>query len=124
MAALSRTLGLLRQNAVPRLLPIACHLHTSLSQCNSNRASITRIRRQTYGRHYPVLLVRPDGSTFHIRYQESKRILLMPVDLSTLSEAERKARLQKRGPQKAKSTEKKVFDDEFNLDEYRKFWKK
>ncbi|KAG6929413.1 mitochondrial ribosomal protein L55 [Chelydra serpentina] len=124
MAAVSRTLGLLHQDAMHRLLPIACHLHTSLSQHNSNRTSIARIQRQTYGRSYPVLLVRPDGSAIHIRYKEPRRILTMPVDINTLSEAERRARLRKRDPRRLKSKQETVLDDEFNLDDYRKFWKK
>ncbi|XP_032659345.1 large ribosomal subunit protein mL55 [Chelonoidis abingdonii] len=124
MAAVSRTLGLLRQVAMHRLLPVACNLHTSLSQHNSNRTSIARIQRQTYGRTYPVLLVRPDGSAIHIRYKEPRRILTMPVDINTLSEAERRARLRKRDPRRFKSKQEEVLDDEFNLDDYRKFWKK
>ncbi|XP_075779072.1 large ribosomal subunit protein mL55 isoform X2 [Pelodiscus sinensis] len=107
-----------------RLLPITCHLHTSLSQHDSNRISIARIQRQTYGRSYPVLLVRPDGSTIHIRYKEPRRILTMPVDINTLSEAERRARLRKRNPKWFKSKQEKELDDEFNLDNYKKFWKK
>ncbi|EMP39794.1 39S ribosomal protein L55 [Chelonia mydas] len=107
-----------------RLLPIACHLHTSLSQYNSNRTSIARIQRQTYGRSYPVLLVRPDGSAIHIRYKEPRRILTMHADINTLSEAERRARLRKRDPRRLKSKQEEVLDDEFNLDDYRKFWKK
>ncbi|XP_067386520.1 large ribosomal subunit protein mL55 isoform X2 [Emydura macquarii macquarii] len=107
-----------------RLLPIACHLHTSPSQHNSNRTSIARIQRQTYGRTYPVLLIKPDGSAIRISYKEPRRILTMPVDLSTLSEAERRERLRKRESRKVKTSQEKVFDDEFNLDEYRKFWKK
>ncbi|XP_074841394.1 large ribosomal subunit protein mL55 [Carettochelys insculpta] len=124
MAAITRTLGVLQQGAMHRLLPIACHLHTSLSQQDSNRTSIARIQRKTYGRLYPVLLVRPDGSTLHIRYKEPRRILTMPVDLSTLSEAERRARFRKRNAGRIETKQEKELEDEFNLDDYRKFWKK
>lgn len=75
-----------RLEALFGLFPRPCGLHTSASQHNSNRTSIARIPRQKYARTYPVLLVRPDGSTIHIRYKEPRRILsvsemLMGIDL-------------------------------------------
>ncbi|MGH0183323.1 UNVERIFIED_CONTAM: hypothetical protein FKN15_015278 [Acipenser sinensis] len=74
---------------------------------------------------YPVLLVRPDGSTITIRYKEPRRILMMPVDISTLSEAERKARLRKRDPKRGTAKrEQDEFEDDFRVDDYSKFWKK
>nr|XP_033790294.1 39S ribosomal protein L55, mitochondrial [Geotrypetes seraphini]XP_033790295.1 39S ribosomal protein L55, mitochondrial [Geotrypetes seraphini]XP_033790297.1 39S ribosomal protein L55, mitochondrial [Geotrypetes seraphini]XP_033790298.1 39S ribosomal protein L55, mitochondrial [Geotrypetes seraphini] len=125
MATVSRTFNLLQQGMAKTFLPAICNLHTTAFQQNSNRTSIVRFGRQAYARLYPVLLIRPDGSTINIRYKEPRRILMMPVDISTLSEAERKARLRKRDPKRlVKKTDKEDFHDEFNADQYSKFWKK
>ncbi|XP_030053209.1 39S ribosomal protein L55, mitochondrial-like [Microcaecilia unicolor] len=125
MATVSRTFSLLQQDVAKIILPAICNLHTSTGQQNSNRTSIVRFGRQTYARLYPVLLVRPDGSTINIRYKEPRRILMMPVDISTLPEAERKARLRKRDHKRLeRRTDKEDFQDDFNADQYRKFWKK
>lgn len=58
--------------------------HTTTSQSNSNRCSVVRCSREKYERMYPVLLVRPDGSTINIRYKEPRRILMVSavVDVS------------------------------------------
>ncbi|XP_048367646.1 39S ribosomal protein L55, mitochondrial [Sphaerodactylus townsendi] len=124
MIVVNRALRALRSAAVIRTLAPPCSLHTSTSQLDSNRTSIACIPRVKYGRVYPVLLVRPDGSTIHIRYKEPRRILMMPVDINTLPEAERRARLRKRDSAKIKVKEEVPFEDDFNLDDYRKFWKK
>ncbi|NWU34898.1 RM55 protein, partial [Hylia prasina] len=90
---------------------------------NSNRATICHLHRQLYGRLYPVLLVNTDGSTIRLRYSEPKRILMMPLDSSTLPEAERKARLRRHFPSKPKVKEEETFEG-IDLDTYKKFWKK
>ncbi|MBN3305858.1 RM55 protein, partial [Amia calva] len=108
-----------------RSLPAACAFHSTPVVQNANRVSIVRCARQTYTCNYPVLLVRPDGSTIHIRYKEPRRILMMPVDITTLSEEERKKRLQKRDPRKTASrTDQDEFEDDFKTDDYSQFWKK
>ena len=48
----------------------------------------------------------------------------MPVDISTLSEEDRKARLRKRDPKKAVVKKEKYFEDDFKIDDYSQFWKK
>ncbi|XP_053121415.1 39S ribosomal protein L55, mitochondrial [Hemicordylus capensis] len=124
MTTVSRTLRVLRLETFFRLLPGSCGLHTSASQHNSNRTSIVRLPRQKYARTYPVLLVRPDGSTIHVRYKEPRQILSIPIDINTLPDAERRARLRKRDAHKLKPKEETPFEDDFKLEDYRKFWKK
>jgi large subunit ribosomal protein L55 len=68
-------------------------------------------------------VVNPDGSTFTIRYHEPRAIIKLPFDLSTLTEAERKAKLEKRKPKSKVRIEEEV-DDKFSADKYLRFIKK
>lgn len=54
-------------------------LHTQIPQLNSNRVSVACCGRQRYERMYPVMLVRPDGSTVSIRYKEPRRIIMVSL---------------------------------------------
>uniref|UniRef100_A0A8C4TMA9 Zgc:171480 n=1 Tax=Erpetoichthys calabaricus TaxID=27687 RepID=A0A8C4TMA9_ERPCA len=95
-------------NDLFRLFPGTCSFHDSMATCGSNRTSIV-----------------PDGSTVNMRYKEPKRIIMMPLDISTLSEADRKATLRRRELRKgAAKLEKPEYEDEFKIDDYSKFWKK
>uniref|UniRef100_A0A8B9BEE3 Mitochondrial ribosomal protein L55 n=1 Tax=Anser brachyrhynchus TaxID=132585 RepID=A0A8B9BEE3_9AVES len=126
MAALRRSLSLLllQLDAVPRGLPTPRRLHTACIQANSNRVAVSRLQRQAYGRQYPLLLVRTDGSTIHIRYKEPKKILMLPLDSNTLPEAERKARLRRQFPTKLRAREDEDTFDKLDMEKYKKFWKK
>ncbi|XP_069815245.1 large ribosomal subunit protein mL55 [Dendropsophus ebraccatus] len=130
MAALVRTGALL--NTLLSALPgsalrslTCCQLHTSVRSQNSNRACIGRSGRTTFLRSYPVVLVQPDGSTITIQYKEPRRMLIMPIDITSLSEEERKARLRQRNQAQRSSTKKEqeVYDD-ISLEEYSQFWRK
>ncbi|NWI60360.1 RM55 protein, partial [Calyptomena viridis] len=90
---------------------------------NSNRAAISHVHRQHYGRLYPVLLVHTDGSTTHLRYWEPKRILMLPLDSKTLPEAERKARLRRQHSGKPKAKTEETFES-IDMETYKQFWKK
>ncbi|XP_052460635.1 39S ribosomal protein L55, mitochondrial [Carassius gibelio] len=107
-----------------RCLQATSTFHTTVFQSNSNRTCVVRFGRQKYERMYPVLLVRPDGSTINIRYKEPRRIMKMPVDITTLSEEERKIRIRKREPKREAKQKLDDFEDDFKVDDYSKFWKK
>lgn len=63
---------------------------------NCYRASIYKNPRSVYARLYPVLLIKPDGSTIRINYNEPISFIRMPFDVNTLNEIDRKKRLLKR----------------------------
>ncbi|XP_066253297.1 large ribosomal subunit protein mL55 [Euwallacea similis] len=86
-------------------------------------ASITRPHRLTYARLYPTLLVQPDGSTYTIRYPEPRKIIKLPLNVWTLSEDDRKARLEKRKP-KTKVVIEEDLEDSFDSKKYLKYLKK
>ncbi|VDM57604.1 unnamed protein product [Angiostrongylus costaricensis] len=88
---------------------------------NAWRACLGKICRTQYLRHYPVTLVRPDGSTIEIRYLEPRSVVQLPVDVNSLTEEEKRQRLAARKP-KAKKIIQETIDDNFDPNEYMKFW--
>lgn len=76
-----------------------------------------------YDVHCRTVVVNPDGSTSTIRYHEPRGIITLPFDLSQLSDAERKARMDKRKPKRQVKIEVEV-DDKFNANKYLKYMKK
>nr|XP_006218820.1 39S ribosomal protein L55, mitochondrial [Vicugna pacos]XP_015107100.1 39S ribosomal protein L55, mitochondrial [Vicugna pacos]XP_015107101.1 39S ribosomal protein L55, mitochondrial [Vicugna pacos]XP_015107102.1 39S ribosomal protein L55, mitochondrial [Vicugna pacos]XP_015107103.1 39S ribosomal protein L55, mitochondrial [Vicugna pacos]XP_015107104.1 39S ribosomal protein L55, mitochondrial [Vicugna pacos] len=126
MAVTGSLLGLLWQRVVTgATLESRRCLCVSSWRADCNRASLTRVHRQTYARLYPVLLVKQDGSTIHIRYREPRRMLTMPVDLDSLSPEERRARFRKREAQlREEKEEEPELSDDFDVEQYKKFWTK
>ncbi|KAF5292588.1 hypothetical protein FQA39_LY13921 [Lamprigera yunnana] len=90
---------------------------------SSLSASITRPHRKIYARMYPTLIVKPDGSTFTIRHYEPRQIIKLPVNIWTLSEADRKLRLEQRKP-KRKVTYVDDIEDNFDSKRYLNYLKK
>ncbi|XP_021033153.1 39S ribosomal protein L55, mitochondrial [Mus caroli] len=122
---LATLLSLLRHCGVRAAFPTPRHLHTSPWRADCSRASLTRLRRQAYARLYPVLLVKQDGSTIHIRYREPRRMLAMPLDLDALSPEERRSRFRKREAQlQQKREEEPEVVDSFDTERYKQFWTK
>ena len=73
-----------------------------------------------YLRTYPVSLVLPDGSSIDIQYHEPRKIIRLPYDISLLSEAERKARIESRKP-KTKVKIQEEIEDDFDENRYLKY---
>ncbi|ODM94890.1 39S ribosomal protein L55, mitochondrial [Orchesella cincta] len=103
--------------------PVGLSLVNSV-RYNSNRASICKIGRLQYLRHYPTLVVNPDGSTFTIRYKEPRQIIKLPVDLSTVSEVEKLKHLERRRAKTRVSLEEDFDDVDFDSSKYLKLVKK
>ncbi|KAK7100143.1 hypothetical protein V1264_023137 [Littorina saxatilis] len=120
-AALLLRQGLIREGLCSR----CCAALTWQSQRdNSNKTSICRLNRRHFPRQYPTMLVQPDGSTINVRYVEPRKIIKLPVDLSTLSEAERKVRLQQRKPKQKLVIEDDLEEESFDVSQYSHLWKK
>ncbi|VDM73290.1 unnamed protein product [Strongylus vulgaris] len=93
----------------------------SSARGNAWRACLGKICRQQYLRHYPVRLIRPDGSSIEIRYLEPRSVVQLPVDINALSEDEKRQRLAARKPKAKKIVQEKI-DDNFDPSVYMKFW--
>uniref|UniRef100_A0A2M4AUM5 Putative 39s ribosomal protein l55 mitochondrial n=1 Tax=Anopheles triannulatus TaxID=58253 RepID=A0A2M4AUM5_9DIPT len=108
-----------------RLIPAAVpYFSGNLVRCiSSNSAAIVKVHRSIYARRYPTMMVLPDGATINISYHEPRRIIKLPLDLSLLSEAERKARIEKRKPKQRIRIEDDV-EDTFNANKYLKYMKR
>ena len=66
-------------------------------------------------------MVYPNGSTSIIRYHEPRAVIQLPLDLSTLTEAERKERIERRKPKTKVVIEEEIEDDGFDESRYIKF---
>ncbi|XP_050342730.1 39S ribosomal protein L55, mitochondrial [Nymphalis io] len=108
--------------ALLSLKPYVFNLY-NIRRLNCNVSSVTKIHREIYTRMYPTKVILPNGASINIRYHEPRQIIKLPLDLSTLSEEERKIKLEKRKPRrKVKITE--TVEDNFNAKKYLKYLKK
>ncbi|KAH0549628.1 39S ribosomal protein L55, mitochondrial [Cotesia glomerata] len=89
-------------------------------QFNCWTANVTKKHRKNYERTYPTVLVHPNGSTINIQYFEPRKIIKLPLDLSVLSEQERKLILERRKPKSKVKIEEEVEDD-FDQNKYLRF---
>ncbi|KAL3868802.1 hypothetical protein ACJMK2_041561 [Sinanodonta woodiana] len=89
---------------------------------NCNRASISRLNRSLYQRMYPTMVVLPDGSTISVRYNEPRRIIRLPLDLSKLTSEQLAARQKRKSPKRIAVLEEDD-DVQFDANKYRQFWK-
>lgn len=71
----------------------ALSLHRKL---NCWTAAITKKHRTFYLNTFPVHLVLPDGSSINIEYDEPRKIISLPLDIETLTEDQKRIRLEKR----------------------------
>ncbi|XP_055529269.1 39S ribosomal protein L55, mitochondrial [Wyeomyia smithii] len=90
---------------------------------SSNTTAVVKVHRSVYARRYPTMMVLPNGATINITYHEPRRIIKLPLDLSLLSETDRKSRLEKRKPKQVLRVEDEV-EDNFNARKYIKLIKK
>jgi len=103
-----------------------CNLNPLIVQTrhlNANRTSITKISRKVYAKTYPTVLVQEDGSTYHLKYKEPRQIIKLPFDMSSLSEAEKVKRIERRRPKKIIVIEDEI-EDTFDASSYDHLWKK
>ncbi|CAL7952331.1 unnamed protein product [Xylocopa violacea] len=89
-------------------------LHRNL---NCWTAAITKKHRKIYYNSFPTYLVLPDGSSITIDYDIPRRIIVLPININTLSEEEREIRIQSRKPViKAKIVEE--YQDDYDETEF------
>ncbi|XP_071581472.1 large ribosomal subunit protein mL55 [Temnothorax nylanderi] len=95
---------------------------TGLRSRNLNcwTAAITRKHRAVYERTYPTTLVFSDGSSIEIQYHEPRKIIVLPLNLAELTEAEQKKRLEMRKP-KTKIVIAEEIEDSFDENRYLNF---
>ncbi|KAB7496551.1 39S ribosomal protein L55, mitochondrial [Armadillidium nasatum] len=72
---------------------------------------------------YPTHLIFSDGSSILIRYQEPRKIIKLPLDISALTEEERIRRLYNRKP-KTKVIIQEDIEDSFDVGNFSYAWSK
>lgn len=89
----------------------------------SNMAFVSRVKRATYVRHYPTVLVQPDGSTITVRYHEPRYIVKMPLRFEELTPEQQQVVLVKRKPPEVVTIQEEL-EDNFDSNQYLKYIKK
>uniref|UniRef100_A0AC35GKL9 Uncharacterized protein n=1 Tax=Panagrolaimus sp. PS1159 TaxID=55785 RepID=A0AC35GKL9_9BILA len=108
------------QNAKPTL---QLAFSTSSVNLNAYRASLGKIRREKYIKEYETIIMYADGSTAPARTKEPRHFIQFPVNLSSLSEDDRRQRLAARKP-KSKQIKQEIIDDNFDLNQYTSMFNK
>nr|KAF7398026.1 hypothetical protein H0235_016034 [Vespula pensylvanica] len=85
-------------------------------------AAITKKHQNVYVNTYPTVLVLPDGSSINIEYNEPRKIIVLPIDISKLSEEQQKIMISNRKP-KTKIVLDEEQEDDFNEMKYIKMKK-
>lgn len=85
-------------------------------------AAITKKHRAIYEHTYPTTLVLSDGSSIEIEYHEPRKIIVLPLNMSDLTEEEQKKRLEMRKP-KTKVVITEDIEDSFDENRYLNFKK-
>ncbi|KAK2581573.1 hypothetical protein KPH14_002082 [Odynerus spinipes] len=109
-----------RMNATLLLRASQC-VPTLVRGFNCWTAAITKKHRTVYANTYPTVLVFSNGSSINIEYHEPRKIIVLPLNLSELSEAEQKMRLEKRKPKSKIVLTDEIQDD---FDEFKYIKKK
>ncbi|XP_059062166.1 large ribosomal subunit protein mL55 [Achroia grisella] len=110
-------------NLLNTLKTSVVNLNTYNRYLSNNVACITKMHREVYSRMYPTRVVLPDGASIIVRYHEPRNIIKLPLNLSLLSEEDRRIRLERRKPKKKVKITDDV-EDNFNANKYLKFMKK
>lgn len=90
---------------------------------NAYRASLGKIRRRKYIKEYETMIMYADGSIAPARTKEPRHFIQFPINLSSLSEDDRRQRLAARKP-KAKKIKQETIDDNFDLSQYTSMFNK
>lgn len=96
---------------------------TPAARGNSNAASVTRVKRATYVRSYPTVLVQPDGSTINVRYHEPRQLIKLPLRFEELTPEQQQIVLVKRKPPEKIIVQEEI-EDNFDSKQYLKYIKK
>lgn len=83
-------------------------------------AAIAKKHRTVYERTYPTALVFSDGSSIEIEYCEPRKIIILPLNIAELTEAEQKKRLEMRKP-KTKVILTDEIEDSYDENRYLSF---
>ncbi|XP_046828476.1 39S ribosomal protein L55, mitochondrial [Vespa crabro] len=86
-------------------------------------AAITKKHQNVYVNTYPTILVFPDGSSINIEYNEPRKIIVLPLNISELSEEEQKIKINSRRL-KTKIVLAEEQEDDFDEMKYIKKMKK
>lgn len=85
-------------------------------------AAITKKHRKVHERTYPTTLVFSNGSSIEIGYFEPRKIIILPLNLTDLTEEQQKARIAMR-KQKTKVVITEEIEDSFDENRYLNFKK-